>query len=51
MLKGRMRPFPKVGEDTFHQELVLKMLVKLLKEVKKQMIQTVTGDSKSQQRW
>ena len=45
--EGKDETFSKVGEDTFHQELEKKMLAKQMKEVKKQMIQTVVEEKSS----
>eukprot|EP00913_Durusdinium_trenchii_P016912 g15900.t1 len=45
--EGKEETFSKVGEDTFHQELEKKMLAKQMKEVKKQMIQTVVEEKSS----
>ena len=45
--EGKDEVFSKVGEDTFHQELEKKMLAKQMKEVKKQMIQTVVEEKSS----
>ena len=45
--EGKDETFSKVGEDTVNQELEKKMLAKQMKEVKKQMIQTVTEETSS----
>ena len=45
--EGKDEIFSKVGEETFSQELEKKMLAKQMKEVKKQMIQTVVEEKSS----